>query len=178
MLNYLPLFCWLLIATKMILVSSAASTNSKKNETFKPFEYLQNHPLSLFNSDELMQFEPKIFVQSVLSEGMGWRDGLSKSNAFHVVVSLLGKNPENKKQTFPLAGQFITIKSEKSLPCLIERGKGDFEACDLSPEFPRSFTTNAMGRISFSIPIKGIEQLEEHFPPLFLRIDAIQPEEW
>ena len=142
---------------------------------WKPFEYLAMPKDSDFlqSPDTL----PIIQVQSELSEGLGWegQHPWSLSKALHVIVSVVDSGMDERA---PIPGHLIRIKSQSSLPCIVEQGNGGFDDCSLSSDESQSFVTNLLGRVSFSIPLDGVESLDHLFPPLFIQSAAMSKDQW
>jgi hypothetical protein len=143
---------------------------------WRPFEYLATLPDSRFfdPSDEIF---PNIKVQAVLSEGLGWegQHDMSMSNAFHVIVSIVGTGDQG---SVPIPGHVIRIKSPQVMPCVIEQGNARFDDCVFGPNIGREFVTNMLGRVSFSVPLDGIESLEHSLPPLLIQSAQMPENQW
>ena len=143
---------------------------------WRPFDYLATQPDSRFfdPSDEIF---PTIKVQAVLSEGLGWegQHPTSQSNAFHVIVSIVGTGD---KGSIPVPGHMIRIKSPKFLPCIIEQGNGGFDNCHFGPNNGQEFVTNMLGRVSFSVPLDGIDSLDHTLPPLLIQTSKMRENQW
>ena len=145
---------------------------------FKPFEFLESARIS--SDQELHRLEPQIQVQSVLGEGIGWQKMhvMSQSPAFHVIVTVTGSDP-NTGKVVPLIGQTLLIMTQKPMPCIIEQGNGGFDVCSFDGVQSQNFTTNSAGRTSFSIPIDGIQNLDDPLSPLFLQMALyMKSDEW
>jgi hypothetical protein len=152
---------------------------------WKPFAYLSpdENPLSDLNLSTSLSLSPKIQVQSVYSEGLGWEAShplLADSPAMHVIVTLTGKDPRPQMidASIPLGSQKVFVKSQFPLPCIVEEGKGGFDDCQLGPKTARAFRTNAMGRVSFSIPTDALASLEDPFPPIFIQTQFMESSQW
>ena len=147
---------------------------------WKPFEYMSNHPMKSLDYDSLTDLSPKISVQSALAEGLGWSGmhHLSTSQAFQIVISLTGTDLNRDQASIPLGGQKIKIKAQGDLPCLIEQGQGGFDDCRLGPTRSRIFTTNYMGRVSFSVPIDALSTADGSVPPIFIQSSFMKPDQW
>jgi len=143
---------------------------------FKPFEYMDKFQLEGADVSDLF---PKIHVQSVLHEGLKINDslGLSSSNAFHVIVSIMGTDPSSKAE-IPLKGMELQMTSQEPVPCIIEQGNDDFNDCSMDPYQVQTFYSNAMGRVSFSIPLNEQEEMTGMMPPLLLHTSFMKENEW
>ena len=130
-----------------------------------------------YNVSELL---PIIDAQSVLSEGIGWEGTIATETSYQVIISVTGTNPLTKSLVaFPNIPLQVKLDGG-ALRCLIENGSGNgkFSKCDLSSE-PFTFTTNASGRVSFSIPIPGLYNSEvEALPAFFIRTDFMPKNSW
>jgi len=146
------------------------------NEDIKPFGFLSLLNDPLFAHRPLSSL-PMITVQSELSEGLGWegQHAWSLSKALHVVVSVTESGSD---QAAPIPGHRIRIRSQSSLPCIIEQGNERFEDCSLSSSDSMDFVTNMMGRVSFSVPLDGIDSFDDAFPPLWIQSSAMPETEW
>ena len=104
---------------------------------FKPFEFLLQRSLPL----EIGEYEPKLKIQALTGQGLGLSDShpYSQSNAFHVIVTVMGNDPTSKK-SISIPNVPIAVKTMKKVPCIIEQGNGDFEECHL--ENGQEFLTN------------------------------------
>lgn len=152
---------------------------------WKPFAYLSpdENPLSDLNLSTSLSLSPKIQIQSVYSEGLGWETShpsLADSPAMHVILTLTGKDPRPEMigSSIPLGSQKVYVKSQFTLPCIVEEGNGDFDDCHLGPKTARAFRTNAMGRVSFSIPTDALMSLENPFPPIFVQTQFMESSQW
>ena len=154
---------------------NAGFVNAKVKD-WKPFEFLsvENDPEFITRK---LQNIPIIQVQSELSEGLGWegQHPWSLSKALHVIVSVVDSGMDERA---PIPGHLIRIKSQSSLPCIVEQGNGGFDDCSLSSDESQSFVTNLLGRVSFSIPLDGVESLDHLFPPLFIQSAAMSKDQW
>ena len=143
---------------------------------WKPFEFLEIPTDSSFQfpSDSTL---PTIKVQSELSEGLGWEGHhpWSVSKALHVVISVANAGQD---EVIPIPGHQIRIKSHSFLPCIAEQGNGGFDDCSFVSDRSREFVTNLLGRVSFSIPLDGIDSLDHSLPPIFIQSVSMPRNEW
>jgi hypothetical protein len=148
---------------------------SPDDGSWKPLEFLAIAENSGFIPS--IEYPPIITVQSELSEGLGWegQHAWSLSKALHVVVSVTESGSD---QAAPIPGHRIRIRSQSSLPCIIEQGNERFEDCSLSSSDSMDFVTNMMGRVSFSVPLDGIDSFDDAFPPLWIQSSAMPETEW
>lgn len=163
-----------------ILLIACCSLNAQfvyaKNSDFKPFEFLSylNDPLY---ADRQLESTPLIKVQSELSDGLGWegQHPWSVSKALHVVVSV---SENGKKEAAPIPGLRIRIRSQSPLPCIVEQGNERFDDCSLTSSDSREFITNMMGRVSFSVPLDGIDSFDHALPPIWIQSGSMANNEW
>ena len=129
-----------------------------------------------------------IKVQAVLAEGLGWEGtGPATQTSLHVVISVT-QDPEieiQKLSGFPIPsiGIPIQVKAFGPLECSKEAGVNDFERCSMSEDKPHTFTTNALGRVSFSIPLEdqlshSSDTSEYLLPPIMIRTENMGSNEW
>ena len=151
----------------LCLVLYCRDTESTTQQDWAPFDYLKAR--SSLSKKESKRFNPYFKVQSYFGDGLGWKSmhAFSRSNAFHVVISLVGTDPKSKME-IPL--QSVSLQVKSSVPCIMERGNGYFEECHLDQN--QEFITNPMGRISFSIPTDNWNW-KKSFPPLLISSKAI-----
>ena len=142
-----------------------------------PFEHLSQS--SEHASTDLDHLSPKVHIQSVLAEGIGWNSShlQSTQNAFHVIVSIMGTDPSSKAE-IPLKGMELQMTSQEPVPCIIEQGNDDFNDCSMDPYQVQTFYSNAMGRVSFSIPLNEQEEMTGMMPPLLLHTSFMKENEW
>jgi hypothetical protein len=166
----------LIIFLSMAISLLNAQRADAQNEDIKPFGFLSllNDPLI---TDRLFPSLPIIKVQSELSEGLGWegQHAWSLSKALHVVVSVTESGSD---QASPIPGHRIRIRSQSPLPCIIEQGNERFEDCSFSASDSMDFVTNMMGRVSFSVPLDGIDSFDDAFPPLWIQSSSMPETEW
>ena len=135
-----------------------------------------------WDSQELTEsIHPTIKVQSVLAEGIGWKGtGSAQHTSDHVIISVAGKD-QDADLLIPYASRSVRVKSEEPLACIIEQGKGGFDDCRLGPDRVQTFTTNALGRISFSVPLADqfkISGSRSHLPSLLIQTDFMPQDQW
>jgi hypothetical protein len=138
---------------------------------------------STFWDDEEMiaRIRPAIKVQASLAEGLGWEGtGSAMQNANHVVIAISGSDAK-VKSPIPYAKRPVVVKAASDLACIVEDGENHFKDCSMSSSKEYLFTTNALGRVSFSIPIE--DQLKKHltgslFPTLLIQTDYMDDDEW
>lgn len=136
--------------------------------------------------------QPRIDVQSVLAEGIGWKASMGHETAHHVVITITGVDPDTKSQiAFKNAPIAVKVdwsaaekRASKPLKCVIETGDGSgkFSRCDLSAR-PRTLYTNDLGRVSFSLPIPGAFPLKESshtigIPALLIQTSFMEDGSW
>jgi len=143
--------------------------------TWKPFEFLAIAKDSSFIPS--LDVPLLIKVQSELSDGLGWegQHPWSVSKALHVVVSV---SENGKKEAAPIPGLRIRIRSQSPLPCIVEQGNERFDDCSLTSSDSREFITNMMGRVSFSVPLDGIDSFDHALPPIWIQSGSMANNEW
>jgi len=148
---------------------------SADDGSWKPFEFLAIAKNSSFLPS--IDSPPLIKVQSELSEGLGWegQHPWSVSKALHVIVSV---SESASNQAAPVPGHRIRIRSSAPLPCIVEQGNQAFDDCSLTSSDSREFVTNMMGRVSFSVPLDGIDSFDNALPPLWIQTVAMPETEW
>jgi hypothetical protein len=169
------------------------SSSSTRNRRGDQFDLKSESPWSQIDPktrEPLLQ--PRIDVQSVLAEGIGWKASLGFETAHHVVITVTGVDPETKSQiAFKNAPISVKVdwsaaekKASKPLKCVIETGDGSgkFSRCDLSAR-PRTLYTNDLGRVSFSLPIPGAFPLKESdhtvgIPALLIQTSFMDDGSW
>lgn len=147
----------------------AAETNPDRWSTF-------------WDDDEMIaRIKPTINVQASLAEGLGWEGtGSAMQNANHVVIAISGSDAK-VKSPIPYAKRPVVVKAASDLACIVEDGQNQFKDCSMSSNEEYLFTTNALGRVSFSVPVE--DQLKKHskgslFPTLLIQTDYMDDDEW
>ena len=170
--------------TPVTLLVALSSISSSFQQTFDTRQDGQSGSdrWSVFwdNPSSISSIHPKIQVQSVLAEGIGWEGtGAAQETSTHVVIGVAGS--ENSLRV-PYAFRQVHVKSEAPLACVVEQGQGSFSDCDMSADQVRTFKTNGLGRVSFSVPLdsqlKDCVGSECRLPALFIRTDYMPADEW
>ncbi len=179
---------FLLFAFWMSFLCVVQARQTQSNNGFP--EFLNNDP-TFDRSNAINEFwdNPKNFkklhsdiqVQAVLAEGAGW-EGSSKETSVHVVIRVSGKEPI-AHTTVPYADRPIRLQADLPMSCIIEQGQGDFTDCSAKAHEIQTFKTNALGRISFSIPLdsqlkKCQEQSKYRLPTLLIQTAYMSEDEW
>ena len=147
---------------------------------------VNDYDRTLWNQSEsgIPSLKTQIDVQSVLAEGIGWTGSLGEETSNHIVITVTGVHPVTQT-ILPYSNGIIHIKIDDPdliIPCALENGSGkdDFDSCDLS-QTPRSFTTNALGRVSFSLPTQILDSYKGKgalFPALLIQTSFMNADEW
>jgi hypothetical protein len=131
---------------------------------------------------KIEDLKPVIDVQSVLSDGIGWEGSLGCETAYQVTITVSGTNPESHS-FIPLSSIPVAVRLDGGyLRCIVENGNvnGQFTKCDLS-EQPTTFSTNILGRVSFSLPIPGVYDMQKELtalPALMIRAEFMPKLSW
>lgn len=171
---FLMAYIFTILSTAFFFIN-APKVNADNND-IKPFEFLSFLNDSEF-ADRQLDSPPLIKVQSELSEGLGWegQHPWSVSKALHVIVSV---SETGSNQAAPIPGHRIRIRSSAPMPCIVEQGNQAFDDCSLTSSDSMEFVTNMMGRVSFSVPLDGIDSFDNALPPLWIQTVAMPETEW
>jgi len=138
---------------------------------------------SIYWDDDAMRssIDPSVRVQNIVGEGIGWAgSGSAEETSNHVVISVLGRD-DKAGVNVPYAKRPLFVKATAPLACVIEQGNGDFEDCSMGPNQIQEFTTNAFGRVSFSVPLHDqLHSSTQDFilPAIMIQTEYMPEEEW